>query len=87
LKESSADSGLIQKEIMKAKYFAPAALLAAFLTWPAIETYKLLAAQRQLDAALAEQTVMSEKLYAAKRHNVQVAKNDRPAPKTPPANR
>ena len=72
---------------MKSKYFAPVLLLAAFLTWPAIETYKLLDAQRQLDAALAEQTVMSEKLYAAKRHHVQVAKNNQPSTKTPAANR
>ena len=87
MKESSAESGLIPKKIMKSKYFAPALLLAAFLTWPAIETYKLLDAQRQLDAALAEQTVMCEKLYAAKRHHVQVAKNNQPGTKTPAANR
>ena len=76
-----------QKKIMKAKYFAPALLLAAFLTWPAIESYKLLAAQRELELALEQQTVMTEKLYAAKRHNVQVAKNNRPAAKTPASNR
>ena len=70
---------------MKSTSYIRAAVAAALVTWPSVESYRLFLAKKDLEARLDLQRTVEQRVAVARQKNVEVARLQKTEPSLPPA--